>query len=55
MTPHGYDSDQCERCTATGIARDEVGGWLCEECIFENTVADVYDDFHEDQEYGDQD
>lgn len=46
---------QCDVCTRDGCAYDLHGRWLCEECVFESTVGDEYDDLEYALDYADPD
>ena len=39
----------CDRCTRDGVAHDEDGRILCEECLCEMTLPENYDDFCNDE------
>lgn len=45
--------EQCESCTRNGVAHDEDGRFLCEECIFDGSVvAEHYGDgFFDDEAF----
>lgn len=39
---------KCERCIEPGVAYNEDGVWLCEDCLFEEQCDKGWDDLDDD-------
>jgi uncharacterized Zn ribbon protein len=50
------DLVRCDICTASGVAYNEDGEFLCEECLFEASIETAHEDMGDDDDgdvYGD--